>query len=96
MSSEFENTFKMYDLNILAYGALFLDKIFLKLRRQCIRLKRRDALIQRHYVVSYDMRLSDYKNYSGFLIVQGKNDLQKPFLMFSSSNLYCLSENVHE
>jgi len=34
MSSEFENLFKMYDLDILAHGPSCLDEFFLKLRRQ--------------------------------------------------------------
>jgi hypothetical protein len=49
----------MYDIDIMAHGALTLDEFFLKLRRQCVRLKRRNALIQRYGVVSHDTRLSD-------------------------------------
>ena len=58
--------FTVYDLDIVANGALALDEFFLKLRRHCFRLKRREALVQRHGVVSHDTRLSGYKNYFTF------------------------------
>jgi hypothetical protein len=66
MSSEFENLFTIYDLDILAYGALSLNDFFLTFRKHCVRSNVRDALTQEHGVITHDTRISGYKNYSGF------------------------------